>query len=161
MLSRQALIAFALAALPLPAMALSCISPDIDRLWTRAADSPDTYMVGLGSLSFDPDRLPRPEVTADAPERSLVPARFEGALLTQGGFDAPRAMDVTLEVGCIGPWCGGAQPDEELIAFLRQGPHGWAVELSPCGGMVWPRPDAQVTERLQACMNGADCTAAP
>ena len=51
MLSRQALIAFALAALPLPAMALSCISPDIDRLWTRAADSPDTYMVGLGSLS--------------------------------------------------------------------------------------------------------------
>lgn len=163
MFSRQALIAVAawLTLAPVQAAALSCLAPDIDRLWSRAADSPATCMVGLGRLDFDTARLPRGGAGTDAPERSLLPARFSGAFLTKTGFDAPAAVDVALELRCIGAWCGGAPAGEELIAFLRQGPHGWSVELAPCGGMIWPRPDAGTKARLQACMNGADCSPAP
>ena len=156
MLFRQALIAALLAALlPAQASALSCLRPEIDALWTRATEGEARYTVALGRLDFNAASLPQ---TGDARPRPVyLPARFTGNGLTQQGFDAPMSLNVALEVRCIGPWCGSATPGQELVAFLRQQPDGWVVELAPCGGMVWPEPDAAVRARLLACMQGADC----
>jgi hypothetical protein len=157
MLCRQALSAALLALLlPAQASALSCLRPEIDALWTRATGGEARYTVALGRLDFDAGGLPQTGVGAAA-QPVYLPARFTGNGLSQQGFDTPMSLNVALEVRCIGPWCGSATPGQELVAFLRQHPEGWVVELAPCGGMVWPEPDAAVRARLLACMNGADC----
>ena len=145
------------ALLPEPSLALSCLKPDIDRMWTRATQAPDRYTVVLGQFDFDARALPRKR--GDRPTPTYVPARFSGQGLTSDGFTTAMRMNVALEVRCAGPWCGDLVPGQEVIAFLRQRPDGWVAELGPCGGMVWPKPDANITSRLRACMNGADCRA--
>lgn len=138
-----------------PAAALSCLRPDIDRMWTRAVSSDDTYTVVMGRFDFDAGHLPNPRGAGQNP--TYLPARFAGLTLTQQGFVTSRPVPVTVELRCLGPWCGSLKPGETVVAFLRQTPRGRVVEIGPCGGMVWPDPDAKIQRRLIACMNGAAC----
>lgn len=160
MFPRQALAAgLVLVLLAGPSAALSCLRPDIDRMWTRAATSDDAYTIVIGRFDFDATGMPKPGAATDPEQQNptYLPARFSGQRLTAQGFVTPLEMNVSLELRCLGPWCGSLKPGTKVVAFLRQHTQGWVVEIGPCGGMVWPEPDADILRRLTDCQNGADC----
>ncbi len=145
-----------------PALALSCLAPDPLRSFQEAAAAPETYVVLLGRLDFDPALMPEGgyQDRQDGDDPAPVPARFQGQGLGPGGFAPSSVGALTLRPTCAGPWCGSVEPaGGEWLLFARQVPGGWEVEVGPCGGMIFERPAQAVLDRLAACMGGEACEA--
>lgn len=147
---------------PVPALALSCLPYPIEAAWTDAAQSSQSYVVVHGTLRFDPAMLPRtdPANAAMTPPRTQIPAHLSGRLLGEGGFATPVDLDLTLVVLCYGPWCAGAADGADALAFLRETPAGYVLEVNPCGGFLFGAPTPEMTQRVADCFLGADCTPA-
>ena len=92
-----------------PALALSCLPPDVARTYKQAAEAKETYIVVLGRLSFDASKLPKADMERqqETPPQTLIPARIEGTSLSQAGFETPFTANITLNARCFGPWCAG------------------------------------------------------
>lgn len=164
MFFRSSLIAAAVwAAVGGPALALSCMPPDVNRMWTEAAKSDASYVVATGTLSFDASRLPKTDWDDQAatPALTQIPARFKGKGLTRGGFTSSMQMRVVMDVQCFGPWCAGVSPDTLYLLFLRKDADGYHAVFDPCGGLAMGSPPAELQKHLTACMNGADCRPQP
>lgn len=155
---RTALFTTSFALLAAPALALSCLQPDIARSFDEAQKAEEAYVVVHGTLSFDASTLPK-EVSNDNPPVTKVPARLEGRALSKTGFDHEFARDVTLEVLCFGPWCGGATPGETLLGFIRKDDDGYTLSVDPCGSLTFPDPDQKVLDKVAACFRDGRCPA--
>lgn len=149
-----------LLAVPGPAMALSCLAPSVERSWARFDAADDIYVVVHGRLTLDEKQLPK-GMTRDPepPALTLVPAKLRGSSLTAAGFNLPFDQNLTLEVTCLGPWCGGARNGESVLAFVRKDSDGYALLASPCGGAIFERPRAEMLKQAKECLNGGTCTA--
>lgn len=157
-----ALVATLLAAAG-PASALSCMRPDPVRAFTAASEAEDSYIVVIGTFTFDEGKLPRGMVmdgSGDDPRPDPIPAQFKGSGLTLRGFTTPMDMPVTVQPVCFGPWCGGMASGFETLAFLRRDGTGYVVEADPCGGWVFPEPARAVRQQMVDCLRGEDCTPA-
>jgi hypothetical protein len=139
-----------------PAAALSCLRPDVGTSFEMADARPESFVIGLGSLSRTGQNVRNGPATNDP--NDLVgysfPARFEGHLATSSGFNAARSLDVTVEVNCSGAWCGGESLDEHGLYFLRRdGESDYALEADPCGGTFFHDPEQselrEVVRRLR------------
>jgi len=150
-----------LCALTGPALALSCLPPDITRTYQQAAAAEAAYIVVHARLEFDADALPRTDWQdqAASPPHTLIPARMTGQALTKTGFDLSFDRPITLDVQCLGPWCAGAAPGTTYLAFLEHTPDGYLLALDPCGGMGFAEPDAEALRQVSTCFNGGPCPA--
>ena len=157
---RLGLVLAALIALAQPAVALSCMAPDIARDYQRAAQSNDTYIIVKGDLFFDETELPdrTDQRTSRARNSVDIDGWLAGYSLTKDGFTKRFERDVILRVSCLGPWCGGTAKGEHL-AFLKQEDRQWVVKISPCPGMTYASPTAEQEQKALACFRGEDCQA--
>lgn len=156
---RYLIFALALFA-PIPALALSCFAPQIERSFAGYDAAEEEYLVVHGGLTLDLAKLPKGMTSDPAPPRMThVAAQLAGYALTGAGFTVPFDHDVTLEVACIGPWCGGAQTGKDILGFVRRGADGFALAIHPCGGAVFWEPEPAMLKRVQQCLTEKDCAA--
>lgn len=143
---------------PLPVLALSCIAPKVERNFDRFAAAEETYVVVHGKVAFATRLLPKGlQADRDPPQMTRIPARLEGKSLGNQGFHLPFEQDVMLEVSCLGPWCGGLQNGEDLLAFLRKTDEGYALAITPCGGSAFGAPEAAQLKRVEKCFRDGLC----
>jgi hypothetical protein len=155
-MSRFPLIVAILVILATQATALSCMRPDPVRSYNTAADAEELYLVALGKVSFDASKLPKAEGNT-SPERTRIPARIEGKALSKTGFDYPFERDITVEVLCFGPWCGGGVPGETYLAFLRKTEEGYVMTADPCWSMAFSQPSQEDISRVVQCHKTGRC----
>jgi len=146
-------------ALAQPALALSCMAPDIARDYASAAQSDDRYIIVKGDLFLDetalPDRVGQSQ-TSRHDSRDIA-GWLAGHSLTRDGFAKPFERDVILRVSCVGPWCGGTVKGEHL-AFLKQEDQHWVMQIAPCPGMTYADPTQELEETVLGCIRGETCT---
>lgn len=155
----RSLLALALAALPLPALALSCLPHSLEASYQEAAQAEETYVVVHGRLTFDAEDLPEVDLQnqQNTPAMTRIDARLEGMSMRHSGFDLPFEQNVTIALECYGPWCAQAQTGQDVLAFLRKEAEGYVLATNPCGGMLFHAPDTDMLDRVQACFDGAPC----
>lgn len=153
---RYMLIAALLISSAAPALALSCLRPDVTRAFAQAQEAEENYIAVSGALVFDAGTLPK-AAGNDSPPVTRIPARMTGRALTKTGFDFDFDRDVTLEVLCFGPWCGGAGSDVSYLAFLRQEEAGYVVSADPCASLMFQEPPQEMLDRVAACFEAGRC----
>lgn len=143
---------------PVPALALSCMAPSVVDSYGRYEASEDIYVVVHGRLTLPEKKLPK-GLSGDQnpPHMTRVLAKIGGKSLGKSGFTLPFEKDVTLEVACIGPWCGSVRNGEDVLAFLRKDAEGYALEVSPCGGAVFAVPKPAMIKQARQCMIRQNC----
>lgn len=148
-----------LCALTGPALALSCLPPDVARTYQQAAAAEEAYFVVHARLEFDADALPRTDWRDQAatPPHTLISARMTGYALSKTGFDLLFDQPVTLDARCFGPWCAGAAPGTSYLAFLQRKDDGYLLALDPCGGMGFADPSPETLRRVATCHSGGSC----
>ncbi len=140
-----------------PALALSCLRPDVASSFIRANEAEETYVVVHGRLSFDDRLIPEYDMTRHDRPETRIPARLTGFGLSRTGFDLEFDRDVTLLLQCFGPWCGGAVSDAEYLIFMERTEVGYIVPADPCGSMVFSDPTPAQLDRVARCMAGKAC----
>ncbi|NRP13637.1 hypothetical protein XMM379_001681 [Aliiroseovarius sp. xm-m-379] len=142
-----------------PALALSCMPYNAVQAFLDAQESPDEYLVVLGTLRFDKADLPQGGLAGQTETQpdNVFPARLEGHSLARRGFVLPFREDITANVQCYGPWCGGLTDGEVYLAFLKRTDAGYLLETNPCGGFAFGDPDPDMLSRVKACMRGSGC----
>jgi len=138
--------------LPLPALALSCAPFEPKDAFRAADDAMEVYHVVHGGLEFDPAALP--ETGAREPSGTAVPGWVRGRMLTREGFTSYVSIPVTLRVQCIGPWCGHVMPGDDILMFIENSGEGYFLDVSPCGGMLFPEPSRADLDAMQSCLRG-------
>lgn len=152
-----------LSVLAAPALALSCLPPDVARTYKQAEEAEAAYVVVLGRLTFDESRLPEVDMARqqDTPPETLIPARIAGKSLSRAGFGTAFDREITLNARCFGPWCAGARSGTEYLAFLERTERGYVLSLDPCGGFGFAEPRAEMIERVIGCFRGETCEPKP
>lgn len=142
-----------------PALSLSCLRPDPERAFGQAAASADRYAVLFGSFAFDGSAMPSFDERGDTETIDPVPATFSGMALNTNGFTIPYTTDLWLQPTCAGIWCGGMQPSEDVLAFVRdRGDGTYELELGPCPAWTFFDPSKEVLDRMAECLAGtAQC----
>jgi hypothetical protein len=145
---------------PAPAFALSCMAPSVEHSYASYAAAEETYVVIHGRLTLDMSKLPRGVVNNRMPpEQTNVKGHIGGLMLTEAGFTQPFEQDLTLEVSCLGRWCGMVQNGEDVLAFVRKDAQGYALAVNPCGRAVFSAPKRSMLKRAKQGMKRNDCTA--
>ena len=155
---RSMVLTFALMAIAGPAASLSCMRPDVARTYGYAAEAKETYIVVHGTLKFNDQKLPQDHYNNN-PQNLKIKARLSGKSLSQSGFKSDFDRAITLEVNCLGPWCGNATSGVPYLAFLRKEGSAYALAVDPCGGMGFAQPSHKMLRRVHQCMKGGPCTA--
>ncbi|WP_090111794.1 hypothetical protein [Limimaricola pyoseonensis] len=120
--------------------------------------APEIYRAYVGRFAFDEGKLPHSDAPADVSAvPNPIPAEFAGHQLGTTGFETPVETPMVLQPSCLGPWCGGLAPGDEVLVFARVEDGRLIVDLEPCPGKVQAAPDAAAREALAACMRGEDC----
>lgn len=143
---------------PMPALALSCVAPSVERTFQKVNDAKEDYIVVHGRLTLDTDTLPKEGTTSsNPPKMTKVPATLTGLSLNRSGFEVPFEHHVTLEVACFGPWCGRVENGVDVLAFVRRDGGRYALGINPCGGHVFAPAQAAQLSKVQQCFNGGTC----
>lgn len=143
---------------PLPALALSCVAPLVERTFHEAKEAAAEYLIVHGRLTLDQRKLPSDGTThSNPPKMTMVPATLNGLSLNKSGFHVPFDQNITLEVACFGPWCGSVANGADVLAFVRRDNGHYALGINPCGGHVFaPAKPAQLKQAKQ-CFTGGVC----
>lgn len=141
--------------------ALSCIRPDPIETFQRLAAAPESYFVLYGEMTFDEAELPAGVSMDQFRAPDPISARFEGKGLTRAGFTNDYVSDVTLQIGCAGPWCGSARSGVDAVYFVAATDPPVTMQAGPCGGMIFEEPSDAVLEMLTTCMQGGACSPQP
>ena len=142
------------------AVALSCIEPDVERSFNRWVDSEDTYYIGVGSLKpLDAlQKIPNRFLTQGSNDNDTpITARyqFSGELL-DGERGHPADLQITVNITCAGPWCGGFPKEGEsgLMALRGTGILNLTLDMHACPGSIFP---AGTKGRIQQCIRDGRC----
>ncbi len=151
--------ALALALLPAPALALSCMPYFVENAYHDAETSPDAYVIVYGRLSFDPANLPHVdwEHQEDTPPDTGFAGHMTGSMLTPEGFSMPFDQEIRINIQCFGPWCGRLVPDIAHLVFLKQTESGFLLETDPCGGFAFPEPSSDMLRSVVSCFHHGPC----
>ncbi|MBV7379879.1 hypothetical protein [Maritimibacter dapengensis] len=146
-----------------PALALSCLPFGPVQAFEEADAAEDVYTVVHGSLAFDQAKAPESyeqsrEQTGLGSESEpvTIPARVAGEALTREGFAGPWAADVTLEISCVGPWCGMVAPGDDVLMFLKRAGESYVLEVGACRSMAFGDARDEDLRAMEACLAG-DC----
>jgi hypothetical protein len=154
---RALLVVFGMLA-PLPALALSCMEPSVERSYAQADASEDFYVVVHGRVSLDTKLLPHSRGgETQPPEMTLIQGVLVGKSLSKRGFKLPFDHNITLEVACFGPWCGSIQNGEDVLAFVRKDGEAYVLGVNPCGGDIFSAPKRKALKTVQKCLRSGGC----
>lgn len=142
-----------------PAIALSCMPYNATQAFIDAQAAPDPYLVVVGTITFDQEKLPRAD---RANQNNVKPdnrfhARVEGHSLAKRGFVLPFREEISVNVQCYGPWCSSLTNGETYLAFLKQTKDGYHLETNPCGGYAFGDPSGEMLYQMKSCMRGTGC----
>ncbi|MCK8464689.1 hypothetical protein MUY35_12585 [Aliiroseovarius sp. S1339] len=145
-------------AVPLPAMALSCMPYNAISAYRDAAKSSDDYVVVLGDLRFDTRKLPKVDWNnqEDTKPDNHLTGRITGKSLTRKGFTNAFERQIDINVQCLGPWCAGLAQGTHLV-FLKRENGAYLLETNPCGGFAHGDPTPAVLKKIEGCMRGERC----
>jgi hypothetical protein len=135
--------------------------PDPIETFQRLSQAPESYFVLYGKLTFDETALPEGVSMDQFREPDPIDARFEGKGLTLDGFTNAYFSDVTLQIGCAGPWCGSARSGVEAVYFVEATAPPVTMQAGPCGGMIFEEPTDATLQMLSSCMQGGTCLPEP
>lgn len=136
------------------AVALSCMPENIARTFNWVHEAPDTYVMGLGTLTQKGDI---PIYKEGMPRQ--IKTRFKGVLLGTSGQTEEQTIPVTVDAICFASWCGGyPKTDESMLVFLKKTPTGHRLESNPCGGHYTISPTTDEIKLLQKCLRQGGCT---
>lgn len=155
----KALLATMLSCLSGPALALSCMAPDVAHTFTALDEQPETFVVVHGTLTFDETLLPVTDwENQDAtPPSTSIPAQLTGQSLTRDGFTAPFDRAITFDAVCFGPWCVSAASGSEVMAFVKYEDGAYVFGLGPCYFTGFFDPDQAMLDTATACMRAEAC----
>ncbi len=143
---------------PVPALALSCVAPSVERTYEFAQKSSAAYVVVHGKLTFNERKLPREGSTSqNPPKMTKIPATLSGRSLSKAGFSTPFKQGITLEVSCFGPWCGSGENGMDVLAFVKKGKGGYTLAIDPCGGEVFVNPEPVKLKKVKTCFKRGKC----
>ena len=143
---------------PVPALALSCVRPSVERTYSQAQKSSDTYVVVHGRLLFNDRKLPRSGSSSQNPPKlTKIPATLKGRSLTKAGFATPFDRNITLNVACFGPWCGSAGSGMDVLAFIKKGKGGYTLAIDACGGEMFANPTGANLKQVASCFKRGRC----
>lgn len=142
-----------------PASALSCAAPSVVQAYRYADESPVNYAIAVGSLTASgPSNPPGGAVPINGDLNEMAgyvqPAFFVGNFFDGSGFNLARQVNVTVEVSCLGPWCGGFEDVGYGLIFLRRNDDGsYVLEAGPCPGEVFANPTQTQIQQVITCYN--------
>ncbi|WP_317056770.1 hypothetical protein [Roseovarius rhodophyticola] len=140
-----------------PALALSCVRPDVANTYKNAAEAEEIYVVVHGTLTFDQNRMPEYDLSDQNRPDTLIPARLEGVSLSREGFVAPFKRNISLLRQCIGPWCGGVASGVDYLVFLQKAGVDYVMVAGPCGSFAFPEPSQVQLDQARSCMRDEGC----
>lgn len=145
--------------LPGPAVALSCLAPDVARTFQKLDRAEERYIAVHGVLTFDDTKLPKTDMQdqASTPESTPLPAKLTGQSLSAEGFTTQFDKAITLDVRCFGPWCAGAASGAEILGFVELRDGGPVLTLDPCNSTSFPEPEEAMLSTAVRCMQGGVC----
>ncbi|QOL82449.1 hypothetical protein [Pseudooceanicola spongiae] len=134
-----------------PAQALSCLAPDVARSFDEAAQSDARYMVLLGTLDRGTPTVPERDLSNNSPEVVRLPALVKGLAMTEKGFSSGVEAQITMELGCTGPWCAQLPENGTVLAFIELTNNGPILRVNACGGHLFANPTKEQVARLESC----------
>lgn len=139
-----------------PALALSCMRPDVATSYVSAAQSKDAYLVVLGELRHD---IPPIENDLSKETPSLgVAGKFVGKSLSNAEFAQSVDLDIQMNLTCASVWCARLPAQkEQVLAFLKHTAQGYVLDLGPCDLWMFRDPTPEQVNRVLSCNNGDDC----
>ena len=143
-----------------PLHALSCLPYGLPEALAEIDGSEDGYVAVTGKLSFNKNKLPKPdfENQGHTPELIKIKARLSGKALSRSGFTTPFNTPLTLQVHCLGEWCAGAGQTSNVLVFLKQTNQGYTLDLSPCGDHLFSEPTKKDLKTVQRCYLSEQCS---
>lgn len=157
---KAALFAGCLALVPQMALALSCVPYTVQDAFVSARDAQERYVIVRGQLDFDPAQVPPRDMIKQNPDTIIVSGHLRGKSLSNSGFTHGYNKPVTVTLSCVGPWCAGAEPGSDVLAFVALEADGDDVIANhPCGGYLFMRPTAQMLRDVRQCFVSNECAA--
>ena len=142
------------------AYALSCAEPNIERSFNSWVDAEETYYIGVGSLKSTSalPEVPRLQFpTNDFGKKDPIGASylFTGELL-DGDRGHAVELPITINVNCIGPWCGGFPKEGTtgLMALRGVGLLNLTLDIHACPGAIFP---TETETTVSACIRAGRC----
>ena len=148
-----AFFAALLACVPMAASALSCRRPSVEASFTEVQKDSAQFVVVRGQLDFA-----QHQVQTNVKKTQRIKAHLNGASLSRKGFATAYRKQVTLELTCVGQWCGSAQSGSDVIAFVELVAQGNVISVGPCGGRLFAKPTPKMVRAVEQCFAGKDCT---
>ena len=156
-IARLLAVPAALAALAQPAAALSCLAPSVATSFAAANAAEAEYVMAVGRFALLPgEAVPEQPDDPNARQGYSVQTRFQGRTATNAGFTEEVTGDVTVEVGCAGPWCG-AVPLGRVLVFLERRGDALVLTEGPCPRFALDATAAREDEAI-ACATGGCAT---
>jgi len=90
-------------------------------------------------------------------QTATTTAVVNGSMLTSHAFGRNFVREITVEVSCLGPWCGGTDRlAREQFFAIQVTDDDLVLRLGPCGGDVvnWDRDGER---RMLSCHRGGAC----
>lgn len=155
MRGRQIAMALALITAANPAFSLSCMRPDVVRMFEYARDSEDIYYVIKGRVTPKTTyAVPKPENGKDNSAETTVV--IDGIGLGTRSFSVPVAIEAMVRLKCLSVWCAGPPPESELLMIVKKQNDALILDVGPCGGTAMPwSVDAE--NRLLECHRSDSC----
>lgn len=156
---RQTVLALTLALSASPALSLSCMRPDVVRMFEYARDSDDIYYVIKGRLTpSKPYAIPEPKTSApgDLPSTADTPVGINGMGLGSHSFSVSVEVGATVRLKCLSVWCAGPPPESELLMIVKKSNEDLVLDVGPCGGTAIPW-SAEAEKRLLECHRSDSC----
>ena len=139
-----------------PVFALSCMRPDVVRLYQNAVESEENYYFIKGILV--PEGAINEPVTSGTkePVSAETNVRFVGEALTRDGFEAPFDRDIILRLNCASIWCGAAPLERKIFAAIKLAGETLDLDIGPCGfdAVDYSEP---AEKRLLDCHQNGNC----
>ena len=151
------LIALLLFGIPSGAFALSCLPPNAARSLDHAMQSGASVHAVAGTLQ----PLRADTVSPAGQTDKDIIYRLQGTQLSRGGWLTDIDVELRIETRCISNWCGKLPVGStDGLFFLTSDQTGALIlRIGPCGGTIFPPPDAEQRDALQRCAKAGRCKA--
>jgi hypothetical protein len=154
-ITRGAAIA-AMIALAGPASALSCMPPDLDRSFQHAAEAEEGYGLFYGDIEVDKNTVPQ---FRGNPQPYTAEGIFRGQAVYANGLSPEYVQPITIEVECMGMWCGSAYDVDDAILFVELDDQGeMTLEIDACPQWVFHSPAEADLEKMIALIAAIPAT---
>lgn len=158
-MTRAASLAAVLALVATPALPLSCLKPDVVRMYEEVRDSENSFWLARGRIEpLEPVAWPKrgPDGIYPNDAEASTRVRLTGLGLRPDGTYAPFAQDITMTISCVVSWCGSPPFDTEIYAAVELTEDGPELWIGACPWLAIPVGEGD-DARLLACVRDGDC----